>query len=75
MKTTQVQTQLDLLNEYLEVQTVFFPFRTEFSGQEINQLLNNHGVGMTHYLREKVIQLGLFSKCTKSIDGSLTFYK
>ena len=73
-KATKIQTQLDVLKEYIEVQTVFFPWRTDFSGQEIGQVLNNHGIGMTNYIREKVLTEGIFSKCTKSVDGSLSFY-
>jgi len=71
---TKIAKQLKIIKDYLEVQEVFFPFRTEFSGQEINQLLNNHGIGMDSNVRKKVIEKGIFTKKKTQGDRSLTFY-
>ena len=72
--TTKISKQVQLIKNYVDTQLCFFPWRKKFSGQDFNLLLNDHGIGMSQAVRERIIEEGIFKKSKTTPDGSLTFY-
>ena len=72
--TTKISKQIQLIKNYVDTQICFFPWRKTFSGQDLNLLLNEHGIGMDHNVRARIIKEGIFKGYEKTPDGSLAFY-
>lgn len=72
--TTKISKQVQLIKNYVDTQICFFPWRKTFSGQDLNLLLNEHGIGMDHNVRARLVEEGVFNDCKKTGDGSLAFY-